>query len=184
MKATSKISGATVSVTNYQGVFVIYGKKSGRAKKDVFVGRASSFEEAKVIVANWFKRMDEKETARKAYRAEVRAMQKAEKAQATKTFSEGDIVVSSWGYDQTNVDYYQIVRRTDSYAWLQEIGSKVVDATSAMSASVMPDPSQKIGDVIRRKINAYRGEEQSINLTSYNSARPWSGKAQYESYYA
>ena len=36
----------------------------------------------------------------------------------------GDIMYSSWGYDQTNVDFYKVVRVTKASAWLQPIGSK------------------------------------------------------------
>lgn len=38
----------------------------------------------------------------------------------------GKILVSTWGYDQTNVDFYKVVRESESFVWLQKIGNKVV----------------------------------------------------------
>lgn len=33
----------------------------------------------------------------------------------------GDIYRCSWGYDQTNVDYYQVTRVTDKSVWIREV---------------------------------------------------------------
>lgn len=32
----------------------------------------------------------------------------------------GDIFYTSWGYDQTNVEFYKVVRATKSSVWIQE----------------------------------------------------------------
>jgi hypothetical protein len=34
----------------------------------------------------------------------------------------GDIFYTSWGYDQTNVEFYKVVRATKSSVWVQETG--------------------------------------------------------------
>lgn len=34
----------------------------------------------------------------------------------------GDIFFTSWGYDQTNVEFYKVVRCTDKTVWVQETG--------------------------------------------------------------
>ena len=36
----------------------------------------------------------------------------------------GDILVASWGYDQTNVNYFQVVRKTDKSIWIKEVGHR------------------------------------------------------------
>lgn len=40
----------------------------------------------------------------------------------------GKILVSTWGYDQTNVDFFKVVRETPSSVWLQRIGSVPVES--------------------------------------------------------
>lgn len=51
-----------------------------------------------------------------AWAAQVKANQEAEakakKAELVSTLAVGDILYRSWGYDQTNVDFYQVVKRT------------------------------------------------------------------------
>ena len=36
----------------------------------------------------------------------------------------GDIFYTSWGYDQTNVEFFKVVRCTDKSVWVQETGQK------------------------------------------------------------
>jgi hypothetical protein len=51
----------------------------------------------------------------------------------------GDIFVMSWGYDQTNVDYFQVVELKGSQmVKIREIASKFVRAASPMSGYVKP----------------------------------------------
>jgi hypothetical protein len=39
----------------------------------------------------------------------------------------GDIYVNSWGYDQTNIDYYQVVKRTPGTVTIRKIGVELID---------------------------------------------------------
>lgn len=39
----------------------------------------------------------------------------------------GDIYYTSWGYDQTNVEFFQIVKRTPGTVTVRRIGCQVVD---------------------------------------------------------
>lgn len=48
----------------------------------------------------------------------------------------GDIFYSSWGYDQTNVDFYQVLDVSDKgTVSLREIGSEIVDGTTGMDCA-------------------------------------------------
>jgi hypothetical protein len=40
----------------------------------------------------------------------------------------GDIFYTSWGYDQTNVEFYKVVRATKSSVWVQQTGQTREDA--------------------------------------------------------
>jgi hypothetical protein len=51
----------------------------------------------------------------------------------------GDIFQMSWGYDQTNVDYFQITRVTEKGVFVREINSEQVTGTEgAMCCKVRP----------------------------------------------
>lgn len=51
-----------------------------------------------------------------------------------------DILVGSWGYDQTNIDFYQVVTRTDKSVTFQELNQeRTTDSTPlAMSGTCTP----------------------------------------------
>ncbi|MET1995961.1 hypothetical protein [Enterococcus faecium] len=53
----------------------------------------------------------------------------------------GDIYYSSWGYEQTNVTFYQVVRRTEKTVWFQPIKKECVEILSSMSENVLPVPN-------------------------------------------
>jgi len=52
----------------------------------------------------------------------------------------GDIFYASWGYDQTNVDYYVVVRTTKAKAELKPIGYEVVEDRGPGGMTIVPDP--------------------------------------------
>jgi hypothetical protein len=57
--------------------------------------------------------------------------EKSDKIQA------GCIVYTCWGYEQTNIDYYKVVKRTEKAAWFQPIKSRVTE-TGFMSGNSEP----------------------------------------------
>lgn len=68
----------------------------------------------------------------------------------------GDIFKATWGYDQTNVDFYVVTRLTPKMVELQECGYKTVgDPTSWASDNVAPDPEKRIGGTFLRRPSVY-----------------------------
>jgi len=84
----------------------------------------------------------------------------------------GDVLVSSWGYDQTNIDFYQVIGFTKSgkSVRLIAIESDHVETTGFMSERVRPLPGCPIDGAksFTKRINADR---DYIALTSYSYAR-------------
>ena len=87
----------------------------------------------------------------------------------------GTILYSSWGYDQTNIDFYRVVRRTGSYVWLAPMGSHAIDDSHVVPHGVLSGKK-----LLKKKVQVYDGEESSVRLTSYSSAYPWDGRPKYE----
>jgi hypothetical protein len=56
----------------------------------------------------------------------------------------GHILSASWGYDQTNIDYYKVIRKTATMVEVRAIGQKHVESASSMSEYVMPDPDNEL----------------------------------------
>jgi hypothetical protein len=56
----------------------------------------------------------------------------------------GQIVYSSWGYDQTNIDFYKVIRKTAAMVELRAIGQKYLESTSSMSEYVVADADNEL----------------------------------------
>ena len=54
----------------------------------------------------------------------------------------GAILYSSWGYDQTNIDFYYVTRTTKSSAWIVPMSSEIEELTGFMSENVVAGEPQ------------------------------------------
>lgn len=100
------------------------------------------------------------------------------------TFIPGAILYCSWGYDQTNVDYYIITRRAGCWVWLQQIGANRTEDTAYMSGTSTPDQARRIGQEFKRRVRVYEGREYAVSIESYSSASLWDGKPKHWTAYA
>lgn len=93
-----------------------------------------------------------------------------------------EIYVCDWGYEQTNIDYYLVIKKTTKSVWLQKIGKFFLGLDSPMSAYVMPDPTVVDADcpVIMSRIGKNDGW---IKIGRHYGYR-WDGKKQLCSWWA
>lgn len=98
----------------------------------------------------------------------------------------GDIFYSSWGYDQTNVDFYEVVGLTPSgkSVKVRRIGNKYVSGDT-WTGTVIADPDHVLSDkvVTKRLRKGYQGI-WSFNVASYADAYLWDGRPKHCSGYA
>ena len=108
----------------------------------------------------------------------------------------GDIFYSSWGYEQTNVNFFQVAElKGSTQVILQEVYLKIKkeDAISGMSSDRSYDEktatpaktSVFVKDNIKGMIKKILGtkEKPYINLTSFANAYLYDGSKLYESWY-
>ncbi|MEK8137965.1 hypothetical protein [Morganella morganii] len=78
----------------------------------------------------------------------------------------GDIFCDSWGYEQTNVDFYQVVSlHGKKSVSLRKIAQRVVKPTSWCSADVSPVKDAFLNDeIIKRRVNVRGSENYSISV--------------------
>ncbi|NBQ99352.1 MAG: hypothetical protein EBT79_02255 [Actinobacteria bacterium] len=86
----------------------------------------------------------------------------------------GDILYSSWGYDQTNIDFYEIVQVSGSMVVLRELGKKVI-RSSGPEDYVIPVPGQYTGAPLRRKIKSSWKGTIYVSISTYEGAYSWDG---------
>jgi len=102
-----------------------------------------------------------------------------------KPVSPGDIFCYSWGYDQTNVDFYQVIRCTPKSAVLRRIGQEEVPGTNngGMSCKVRPVPNYFANEVLTKRIKFY-GSEAFVRMDHGNATRTNPETPHYCSWYA
>jgi len=93
-----------------------------------------------------------------------------------------DILVSSWGYDQTNIDFYQVTKIVSSkMIEITPIGQNWHEAKgSFMSEYVTAKKDAFTGNSMRKRVT--KGDY--INLTSYSGCHKWDGQKMLQSHYA
>lgn len=98
-------------------------------------------------------------------------------------FSEGEVLYSSWGYDQTNVDFYMVERVTPKTVWLRKLDT-TVEENEFMQGDCQPvKPLQAKGEVIRRRV-WWGLDEPFVKINDYATAAKWDGKPKRCSWYA
>lgn len=95
--------------------------------------------------------------------------ERAEKRRAYRhTLQIGDIPKASWGYDQTNIDYYQVTAVVGPQTVeLREIGS-ISRETGWLQGDCVPSPGHFIGNPMRKRVT----EGNCVKFASYKYAWP------------
>jgi hypothetical protein len=146
---------------------------------------------SKESLAAWVQKyVDEafaRKEARQAQMAQRREKAKADRIQAAGALKNGDIFVASWGYDQTNVDFYQVVGVFGKMAELRPIKHKSEghgEGYSSMSDHVVPVKDSFIGEGSFKIIQSSGNGKAEFSFSSYKSAYAWDGTPRYSSWYA
>jgi len=110
------------------------------------------------------------------YKANEKAKAKAQKAEAAKNLKVGDIYYSSWGYDQTNIDFYKIVDVKGAKATLVKIAKSYLDSEFAYEDKVVPAPNVIVGKPMNKIVDQFG----NFNIASYAGAYKWNGEPKYQ----
>ncbi len=97
----------------------------------------------------------------------------------------GQIFCSSWGYDQTNVDFYRVVQLKGDWITLEPIAAQQSwDPSGSMTGQAIPaEPIKATGKAFRRKLLRF-ASGASARIASYSFAYPWDGHPMRTSCYA
>ena len=153
---------------------------SGKKDKSSFRYRYRSTEDAVNAINEFISRI--------ATRQEENRLRKIEdaklKKELFKTVEVGSIFVSSWGYDQTNVDAYQVIEKKGAATViLKEICLSNVEGSNGFDCcNVIPMEDSFLDDAepFEKRIS-----RSGISMNSYSSAHLWDGKSDYyKSWYA
>jgi len=148
-------------------VAYIWTDKSGRPCARVFYGRQS-----KPVFSCHYRAPAQREAAvvrafeaRRA-RAAAKARYAADRKASALKPAVGDVLSTCWGYDQTNREFYQVVRVKGANVTVRQIAAETV-ATGDMTARVIPLPGEFIGEEITRRVTG-----PSLKISSCQRATP------------
>ncbi len=125
----------------------------GRAKKPEFNYRYNSYDARTQKVTEWMQAQSKKTINRKAEERKLVV---------------GDVLRASWGYEQTNIDYYKVTKLSGkTMVEIVEIGCKRVE-TMSMQGQSIPDPDNVTSKPIRRRA---KGESVKVDSVRYASKK-------------
>lgn len=95
--------------------------------------------------------------------------------------SVGDIFYSSWGYEQTNISWYEVTGLTGASVKVREIRGEVVSGFNSPSEEVMPLSGVWRDDEMTKRIkdDGWQGVP-SIKINDYETAWLWDGSPKYQ----
>ena len=94
-----------------------------------------------------------------------------------KKIEAGSILKSSWGYDQTNIDFYRVISVNNNWATLEPIGQTVVETLAGYMGQTVAPSDVTIGKKFRRKVKHFLGEDM-VSVKTYAVASVWNGTPQ------
>ena len=154
----------------------------GKARKPFAHYSFRNAERRAQAVGEWVERYERRQAEKEARRI---AKKEAARA-AADSIQIGDVFSASWGYEQTNVDYYQVVGKHGHMVDVREIGLLSVEGSECgMSDMVVPARDHFVSDeIITKRIqgNAYGGAPYIV-FDGFNDASLDDGKPQYRSWY-
>lgn len=110
---------------------------------------------------------------------EREAIRHAERMKEAEKFVKGAIVYDSWGWEQTNIDFYIILERVHNTITLQAIGENV-EYTGWLQGTKTPDPTKLNGEPFKKRISKYG----RIDIHPFSCTSLWDGTPKHFTAYA
>ncbi|MBO0596960.1 hypothetical protein I2485_07020 [Nesterenkonia sp. E16_7] len=95
----------------------------------------------------------------------------------------GTVLVSSWGYDQTNIDFYEVTKATPKTVLIRPISTVKEDGEAWGHYTASPQRGAFTGDAFRCKVQDPHGQPW-VKINSFTMARPIDKEAQHGTSYA
>jgi hypothetical protein len=106
---------------------------------------------------------------------ESKQQRQTERSQYQHDLKEGDILYGSWGYDQTNVDFYQVVQVKDKSVVIRKVEGRTVKEERGADY-VAAVPGKFTGPPMVKRV----GPGGRVRIESYLSVSKWDGRPKYQ----
>lgn len=178
-------SGATmVADKTSDAVAFLYAAKGGRPAAVAFHGRAAK--------PDWHHVFPDDAARERAIRAHfearrkmaVRRAERRDQASKPHGLEVGHVLVASWGYEQTNIDFYQVTALVGR-SMIEVRAIAKADAGNGRepwaTGKAVPALDAFTGAPLRRRVH---GQWRSVRIDDVRTARVWDGRPQSWTAYA
>lgn len=156
----------------------------GKSNKPEFYYSFRSIEARDKYVSEWLDGVEKSQVATMIRRIERNAERSA---MTNESLPVGTILRSSWGYDQTNVDFYMVIgHKGKQTVTLQRIGAASIEGSEGyMCDECTAAPDVKVGEPFDARMDS----STSVGFSRYKGgyrhwASKWDGSKCYRSWYA
>lgn len=165
-----EFNGMVYEAVTEDGRFLVMAF-ANQAKKPVFYYSFNDENKKNDFIVNWAVSQVKKVNLKLKRQAEKKRLQE----NALQFVNVGDIFRSSWGYEQTNIDYYQVTAiKGKSTVTLQEIKAKIVEETCHDTGKKLPVKNGFIGEAFDKRITLHGFRDGkaniSVSLSSFQNA--------------
>lgn len=152
-----------------------WAHEDGRLYAVGFLGRAQNPHEGSRFCfrtaekrAAWIRKLFETAEAVQASKTKRQAEKAAARAKGH-ALKVGDVLRSCWGYDQTNIDYYQITALVGAQMVEYRPIAQQAEDTGNMRGQCVPAPGEFAGAAKRARVSDY-GSRDSVKVSSCANA--------------
>lgn len=93
----------------------------------------------------------------------------------------GSILSGIWGYSMTIVDFYEVVKRTESFVFVKELQKDVIEDEGPKGEMLMPVPGSYVSpQVYRLKIQSHGSNAYYFKSPKSGILDLWDGKPEYQ----
>ncbi|MBV6855900.1 hypothetical protein KWH45_21040 [Xanthomonas campestris pv. mirabilis] len=101
-----------------------------------------------------------------------RITEQFDRKEATHTLQIGDVLVSSWGYEQTNVDFYEVTAVKGKIVEMRPLKKITTSNDGQWTGKATPIPGAfDDGAILCKRPDG----QNNVSLNSFSTARPWNG---------
>jgi len=121
-----------------------------------------------VWLKDFFSLHGDNERRNEAYKAEQR-----KNRTSPTTLKVGDILVSSWGYEQTNIEFYQVVKVVGNNSIdIRRVADDRTSRDGGFTGMATPIADQFVEETQRRRA----GADNTVKFSSFQYASEWDGR--------
>lgn len=169
------------AVEHPEGLGVVYIHKGGRsaiayrgnAAKSAWHYSFRTPEQRDAHIKQWFEGLSAHEQRKADYRRELTTPH---------TLKPGDVVCNSWGYDQTNIDFFEVVSATAHFVWLRQLKQQTTEQ-GFMAGPTIPLLGQYRDEEITKHAASSGKYGNRVNF-KHGSGYKWDGKPEHCTWYA